>query len=54
MHDLGCGGGRGCDVANFQKRTIEVAYPPEELAKPREIPFGTTNGDPKPGLETVR
>ena len=41
----------GCDAVKFQKRTIEVVYAPEELAKPRESPFGTTNGDLKRGLE---
>lgn len=41
----------GCDAVKFQKRTIEVVYTPEELARPRESPFGTTNGDLKRGLE---
>src|SRR6266487_2103116 len=41
----------GCDAVKFQKRTVEVVYSPEELAKPRESPFGTTNGDLKYGLE---
>jgi N-acetylneuraminate synthase len=41
----------GCDAVKFQKRTISVVYTPEELAKPRENPFGTTNGDLKYGLE---
>ena len=41
----------GCDAVKFQKRTIEVVYKPEELAKPRESPFGETNGDLKRGLE---
>ncbi len=41
----------GCDAVKFQKRTIEVVYTPEELAKPRENPFGETNGDLKYGLE---
>jgi N-acetylneuraminate synthase len=41
----------GCDAVKFQKRTIEVVYPAEELARPRESPFGTTNGDLKYGLE---
>src|SRR5580698_2757960 len=41
----------GCDAVKFQKRTIEVVYTPEELAKPRENPFGPTNGDLKHGLE---
>ncbi len=41
----------GCDAVKFQKRTIEVVYSAEELARPRESPFGTTNGDLKRGLE---
>jgi len=41
----------GCDAVKFQKRTIEVVYTAEELAKPRENPFGPTNGDLKHGLE---
>ncbi len=40
-----------CDAVKFQKRTIEVVYTPEELATPRESPFGHTNGDLKRGLE---
>lgn len=41
----------GCDAIKFQKRTIEVVYSAEELAKPRENPFGKKNGDLKYGLE---
>lgn len=41
----------GCDAVKFQKRTIEVVYSAEELAKPRESPWGTTNEDQKRGLE---
>src|SRR5687768_16046243 len=41
----------GCDAVKFQKRTIDVVYSPAELAKPRESPFGDTNGDLKRGLE---
>jgi len=41
----------GCDAVKFQKRTIDVVYTPEELARPRENPFGPTNGDLKRGLE---
>jgi N-acetylneuraminate synthase len=41
----------GADAVKFQKRTIDVVYTPEELAKPRESPFGTTNADLKRGLE---
>lgn len=43
--------GAGCDAIKFQKRTVEVVYTADELAKPRESPFGTTNGDLKRGLE---
>jgi N-acetylneuraminate synthase len=43
--------GAGCNAVKFQKRTIEVVYTAEELAKPRENPFGATNGDLKRGLE---
>lgn len=41
----------GADAVKFQKRTVEVVYTPEELARPRESPFGTTNGALKHGLE---
>ena len=41
----------GCNAIKFQKRTIDVVYTAEELAKPRENPFGATNGDLKRGLE---
>jgi N-acetylneuraminate synthase len=41
----------GCDAVKFQKRTVDVVYTPEELTKPRENPFGATNGDLKRGLE---
>lgn len=41
----------GCGAVKFQKRTVDVVYTPEELAKPRESPFGETNGDLKRGLE---
>jgi N-acetylneuraminate synthase len=41
----------GCDAVKFQKRTIAVVYTADELAKPRENPFGPTNGDLKYGLE---
>jgi N-acetylneuraminate synthase len=40
-----------CNAVKFQKRTIEVVYSAEELARPRESPFGETNGDLKYGLE---
>jgi N-acetylneuraminate synthase len=41
----------GCNAVKFQKRTVEEVYTPEELAKPRESPFGETNGALKHGLE---
>jgi len=41
----------GCDAVKFQKRTVDVVYTAEELARPRENPFGDTNGDLKYGLE---
>lgn len=41
----------GCDAVKFQKRTVEVVYSAEELARLRESPFGSTNGDLKRGLE---
>lgn len=41
----------GCNAVKFQKRTVDVVYKPEELAVPRESPFGDTNGDLKYGLE---
>ena len=41
----------GCQAVKFQKRTVDVVYSAEELARPRESPFGTTNGDLKRGLE---
>lgn len=41
----------GCEAVKFQKRTVDVVYKPEELAKPRESPFGETNGDLKRALE---
>jgi N-acetylneuraminate synthase len=41
----------GANAVKFQKRTIEVVYSPEELTRPRESPFGTTNGDLKRALE---
>lgn len=41
----------GADAVKFQKRTVDVVYSAEELAKPRESPWGETNGDQKRGLE---
>jgi N-acetylneuraminate synthase len=44
----------GCDAVKFQKRTVEIVYSKEELERPRESPFGNTNGDLKRGLEFDR
>jgi len=41
----------GCSAVKFQKRTIDVVYTPMELARVRDNPFGTTNGDLKRALE---
>ncbi len=41
----------GFDAVKFQKRTIEIVYSAAELAKLREHPWGTTNGDLKRRLE---
>jgi len=41
----------GCDAVKFQKRTVGVVYSTEELERPRESIFGSTNGDLKNGLE---
>ena len=35
----------GCDAVKFQKRTVDVVYSKEELAKERQSVFGNTNGD---------
>jgi N-acetylneuraminate synthase len=44
----------GCDAVKFQKRTVDVVYSKEELDRPRESPFGDTNGALKHGLEFGR
>lgn len=41
----------GVDAVKVQKRTVDVVYTPEELARPRQSVFGETNGDLKRGLE---
>ena len=41
----------GCHAVKFQKRTVAQVYSAAELARPRESPFGSTNGDLKRGLE---
>jgi N-acetylneuraminate synthase len=44
----------GVDAVKFQKRTVHKVYSEAELLRPRESPFGTTNGDLKRGLELGR
>ena len=41
----------GCDAVKFQKRTINTVYSAEDLDRPRESPWGTTNREQKNGLE---
>ena len=41
----------GCDAVKFQKRTIATVYTKEDLDRPRESPWGTTNRQQKEGLE---
>ena len=41
----------GCDAVKFQKRTVEIVYPPELLDSPRQSPWGTTQRDQKMRLE---
>ncbi len=40
-----------CNAVKFQNRTVDVVYSQSELSRPRESPFGSTNGDLKEGLE---
>ncbi len=44
----------GCDAVKFQKRTVDVVYSPEQLAAPRESPWGTTQREQKEALEFGR
>jgi N-acetylneuraminate synthase len=41
----------GADAVKFQKRSVEVVYAPEELARPKESPWGDTYGDYARGRE---
>lgn len=41
----------GCNAVKFQKRDIDSVYSPEELATPRQSPWGTTTRQQKEGLE---
>jgi N-acetylneuraminate synthase len=44
----------GADYVKFQKRTVDVVYSPEDLDKPRESPWGTTQRQQKHGIELTR
>lgn len=41
----------GCNAVKFQKRTVGRVYSKEDLDRPRESPWGTTNREQKLGLE---
>ena len=41
----------GCNAIKWQKRSVDICYSKEELDKPRESPWGTTNRQQKEGLE---
>lgn len=41
----------GADWVKFQKRNVDIVYSADDLAKPRESPWGTTQGEQKHGLE---
>jgi len=41
----------GCNMVKFQKRTLSAVYSQEDLDRPRESPWGTTNRQQKEGLE---
>jgi N-acetylneuraminate synthase len=41
----------GADAVKFQKRTVDVVHSPEELAGPKESPWGDTYGDYARGRE---
>ena len=41
----------GFDAVKFQKRTVDLVYSKEDLDRPRESPFGTTNRELKLALE---
>ena len=44
----------GCDAVKFQKRTVDEVYSKQELDKPRESLWGTTNREQKYGLEFTK
>lgn len=44
----------GADAVKLQKRTLDVCFTPEQLAAPRESPWGTTVGEYKRAVELGR
>ena len=44
----------GCDYVKFQKRDLDMVFGPQQLAKPKESPWGTTYGEYKRRLEFAR
>lgn len=44
----------GVDAVKFQKRDIDLVYPPEVLNSERKSPFGTTYRQQKEGLELTK
>ena len=44
----------GVDAVKFQKRTVDIVYTQDELNRPRESPWGTTNREQKMGLELTQ
>lgn len=44
----------GCQAVKFQKRTVDALYTAEQMAAPRESPFGKTFGEYKRGIEFGR
>lgn len=48
---IDCAKEAGADAIKFQKRSVVRVYSQEDLDKPRESPWGTTNRAQKEGLE---
>jgi N-acetylneuraminate synthase len=51
---IGAAASAGANAVKLQKRSVDVVYSQEELDRPRESPFGTTNRELKHGLEFGR
>lgn len=44
----------GCQAVKLQKRTLDVCFTPEQMAAPRESPWGSTVGEYKRAVELDR